>query len=231
MTRSAPAPVQQEAAADEEQSQVDMPSPMPAPAAPPPPAEPKSRHRAAKSAAGGLALDTITVSGSNVRRVDIDSKIERYAQSTVLQTGAGEASWDRGQRYELGWSGRVVPEQTVRLLIAPPWLVRLLRVLLVGLMAWLAMRPFAAFAPERFIGLVAPRPIVFVNGVNDPQMPVEAVRRLFDAAHEPKSAIWLRTGHLMPTDSALIRTLVDTAFATMGVLRAPPDLSHCRAMH
>ena len=95
-------------------------------------------------------------------------------------------------------------------------------------LAWLAMRPFAAFAPERFIGSIAPRPIVFVNGVDDPQMPVPAVRRLFDAAHEPKSAIWLRTGHLMPTDSALIRTLVDTAFSTMSVLRSASDPAHCR---
>ena len=95
--------------------------------------------------------------------------------------------------------------------------------------AWLATRPFAAFAPERFIGLVAPRPIVFVNGVDDPQMPVAAVRQLFGAAREPKSSIWLRTGHLMPTDSALIRTLVDTALATMSVLRAPSDPVHCAA--
>ena len=95
--------------------------------------------------------------------------------------------------------------------------------------AWLATRPFAEFAPERFIAFVAPRPIVFVNGVDDPQMPVAAVGRLFDAAHAPKSSIWLRTGHLMPTDSALIRTLVDTAFATMSVLRAAPDPSRCRA--
>jgi hypothetical protein len=96
-------------------------------------------------------------------------------------------------------------------------------------LAWLATRPFAAFAPERFIGLIAPRPIVFVNGADDPQMPVAAVHRLFDAARAPKSAIWLRTGHLMPTDSALIRTLVDTAFATLSVLRAPSDLTRCRA--
>lgn len=96
-------------------------------------------------------------------------------------------------------------------------------------LAWLATRPFAAFAPERFIGLIAPRPIVFVNGVDDPQMPVAAARQLFDAAHAPKSAIWLRTGHLMPTDSALIRTLVDTAFATMSVLRTRPDSTRCRA--
>jgi hypothetical protein len=102
----------------------------------------------------------------------------------------------------------------------PHWLRRPL--------AWLATRPFAAFAPERFIGFVAPRPIVFVNGVDDPQMPVVAVRRLFDAARAPKTSIWLRTGHLEPTDSALIRSLVDTAFSTMSVLRRAPDPVGCR---
>jgi len=133
-TRSA-APIQQDAARDEEQAM----GVAPAPAAPPAPAEPLRRKSAPQPIAEGEKLETITVSGSNLRRVDID-KIERYAESTVLQTGAGEANWDRGQRYELGWSGRVVPTQTMRLLIAPPWLVRLLRVVLVGLLAWLGMR-------------------------------------------------------------------------------------------
>ena len=95
-------------------------------------------------------------------------------------------------------------------------------------LAWLATRPFAALAPERFIGLIAPRRVVFVNGIDDPQMPATAARHLVDAAGSPKSVIWLRTGHLMPTDSALIRTLVDTAFATMSVLHAPLDSGRCR---
>ena len=86
--------------------------------------------------------------------------------------------------------------------------------------AWLAMRPFAEFAPERYVGRIAPRPLVMVNGVDDPQMPRGAVRSLYDAAGEPKSQIWLRTGHLMPTDSALIRTLVDTTLARLPALRA-----------
>ncbi|HUF29563.1 MAG TPA: hypothetical protein VMM77_02790, partial [Gemmatimonadaceae bacterium] len=85
--------------------------------------------------------------------------------------------------------------------------------------AWLAMRPFAEFAPERFIHLIAPRPIIMVNGIDDPQMPVEAAQALYRAAREPKDLIWMRTGHLMPTDSALIRTLVDTAMARMPVLQ------------
>jgi hypothetical protein len=66
-----------------------------------------------------------------------------------------------------------------------------------------------------------------VNGMDDPQMPVEAVQRLYDAAHQPKSIVWLKTGHLMPTDSTLIRTLVDTALARLPVLHAATDSARC----
>lgn len=88
-------------------------------------------------------------------------------------------------------------------------------------LAWLATRPFRSLSPERFIGAIAPRPVVMVNGIDDPQMPVDAARQLYDAAGQPKTQIWLRTGHLMPTDSALIRALVDTALAHMPVLARP----------
>jgi fermentation-respiration switch protein FrsA (DUF1100 family) len=91
-----------------------------------------------------------------------------------------------------------------------------------------AMRSFAAFAPERFIGRIAPRPVVMVNGIDDPQMPAGAVRHLYDAAREPKVMIWLRTGHLMPTDSVLIRALIDTAFARLPVLRDTTPASRCQ---
>lgn len=94
--------------------------------------------------------------------------------------------------------------------------------------AALAMQPFASLAPERFVHRIAPRPLVMVNGVDDPQMPAEAVRRLYDAAGEPKSLVWLRTGHLMPTDSLLIRALIDTAFARLPVLRDTTSPPRCR---
>ncbi|HEU4665883.1 MAG TPA: hypothetical protein VFS55_17780 [Dokdonella sp.] len=130
------------------------PLPASAPAAPPPPpAEP-----AKAQAAGGVFRHRVA-----------SRKIERYSESTVLQTGAGEPGWTRGRRYELGWSGRVVPEQTMRLMIAPSWLVRILRVLLVGLLAWLVARLLqpvvrawkappqaAAAALVAFVALAAP---------------------------------------------------------------------------
>lgn len=88
--------------------------------------------------------------------------------------------------------------------------------------AWLATRAFREFEPERHVALIAPRPLLMVNGLDDPQMPRDAVESLFNAARDPKTLIWLRTGHLLPTDSVLIRALVDTALARLSILRRPP---------
>ncbi|MEO6689438.1 MAG: hypothetical protein ABIS07_05960, partial [Dokdonella sp.] len=147
------------------------PAPEPRAAPAPPPAEAKMqaqggamRARAADSAAEEKDnLETIEVTGSNIRRVDIETssptvtidresieqpssvapirrqQIDRYSQSTVVQTGAGEPGWQLGHRYQLSWSGPVSPAQTVRLLIAPPWLVRSLRLVLCGVLAWLIL--------------------------------------------------------------------------------------------
>jgi hypothetical protein len=93
--------------------------------------------------------------------------------------------------------------------------------------AAVAMKQFAPFAPERFAGRIAPRPLVMVNGSDDAQIPQSAVRRLYDAAGEPKTLIWLRTGHLSPTDSGLIRSLIDTAFAHLPILRDTTAAARC----
>lgn len=90
--------------------------------------------------------------------------------------------------------------------------------------AWVATRAFREFEPERHVALIAPRPVLMINGVNDPQMPREAVESLYDAARQPKTLIWLRTGHLLPTDSVLIRALVDTALARLPILNRPPEV-------
>jgi hypothetical protein len=88
--------------------------------------------------------------------------------------------------------------------------------------AWLATRPFREFEPERHVPLIAPRPLLMINGADDPQMPRSAVEALYDAARDPKTLIWLRTGHLLPTDSVLIRALVDTALARLPILGDRP---------
>ena len=84
--------------------------------------------------------------------------------------------------------------------------------------AWLATRAFREFEPERHVALIAPRSLLMINGIDDPQMPRSAVESLYNAARDPKTLIWLRTGHLLPTDSVLIRALVDTALARLPIL-------------
>ncbi|MCL2871651.1 MAG: hypothetical protein FWF41_01490 [Betaproteobacteria bacterium] len=68
---------------------------------------------------------------------------QRYAQTNVVQTGIGEPDWRVGQYYNLRWTGPVLADQTVRFIISPPWLTRLLRVamiVLLGVILWRALR-------------------------------------------------------------------------------------------
>lgn len=140
-------------------TQYKMASPPPpaAPLPPPPPAmaDDRSQERelrqetvgAAKKAhsmtaapkSGGYvnnkALSSMVLSGSVIPP---QQQIDHYSQSTVMQTGAGEPSWSIGGTAQLGWSGPVTPAQSVRLVIAPPWLVRPLRIVLALLLVWLA---------------------------------------------------------------------------------------------
>lgn len=58
----------------------------------------------------------------------------------VVQAGAGMPAWDQGNDYPLGWSGPVTAAQAMHLVVAPRWLVRLLRVALVALLAALLAR-------------------------------------------------------------------------------------------
>lgn len=112
----------------------EAPMPMAAPAPPP----------------ASAALESIVVSGSKVQRADL---IEHYSQTTIVQTGNGMPDWTLGSQAVLNWTGPVLATQSVRLVIAPPWLVRSLRIVLVALLAFLVLRLFRGSAP----GLQWPR--------------------------------------------------------------------------
>jgi hypothetical protein len=86
-------------------------------------------------------LESVTVTGSRVPASQtIGQELDAHS---VLQAGQGIPAWDTGNNYRLGWSGPATPEQTSRLVIAPAWLVRLLRVvslaLLIALLGRLAL--------------------------------------------------------------------------------------------
>jgi hypothetical protein len=89
-------------------------------------------------------------------------------------------------------------------------------------LGWFVMQVYGEFEPTQFVARIAPRPLVMVNGLDDPQMPVGAVQALYDAARQPKALIWLETGHLRPTDTHLIRALVDTMLHRLPTLQTNP---------
>ena len=122
----APEPKRAQVMQADERADASVSAPV---ASPPPPASERAKEND--------QLETVTVTGSNIRRSDV---IEHYNESTIVQTGAGEPAWNLGQRYVLAWSGPVLPSQSVRLVIAPPWLVRVLRIALVALLAMLIVR-------------------------------------------------------------------------------------------
>jgi hypothetical protein len=114
--------VQQEAVQFEARQEPPMPM------APPPP--PRAAEEVDK--AGSFAQD-VFASRKAARR------LQRYASNTVVQAGYGEPGWT-WSRYELSWSGPVQADQTVRLVVSPPWLTRLTRVAVVLLLALVILR-------------------------------------------------------------------------------------------
>jgi hypothetical protein len=74
---------------------------------------------------------------------DQPARFSRYAPNAVVQAGPGIPSWS-WNTYRIGWSGPVDPEQSLRLIVLPGWIVAVLRFLEV-----LALLMFAAvFAAE-----------------------------------------------------------------------------------
>jgi len=66
-------------------------------------------------------------------------QLNAYPDDAVLQAGPGTPDW-RWQRIELGWSGPVVADQSIRLWLSPPWLTRGLRVAAVALLVVVLLR-------------------------------------------------------------------------------------------
>ena len=108
-------------------------------------------------------LQSVTVTGSASPTISVSQLVaEDQDNRSVIQAGAGTPHWNEGNNYRLGWSGPVTPQQTTRLVIAPVWLVRLLRVLMVALLVVvlgrLAMNllrpPRGRWMPSRAAGVV-----------------------------------------------------------------------------
>ena len=130
-------------------------------ASPPPPPAPQSQ-----------AMERIEVTGSRLNRDETDAAapadqfraqnqapqkaerraLKRYASNTIVQAGGGEPTW-QWRHYQIEIAGPVLSTQSVRLLISPPWMTRLARVLIALLMGLtLAMVLRASFAAGKTPG-------------------------------------------------------------------------------
>ena len=120
------------------------PASMPAPPPPAPPAPPSPSMQApaideATNNPAPESLSAISVSAAGMLGV-MDAANQSLDSRNVVQAGDGTPSWRMGETDRLSWSGPVTADQTMRLVIAPAWLVRLLRVLMVALLAALLSR-------------------------------------------------------------------------------------------
>jgi len=105
---------------------------VPPPELAPPPAPPAAAPQVSEEA---QTLGSVSVSAAKLSSMDVATDAR-----SLVQAGPGTPTWRLGSNYRLGWSGPVTPQQTMRLVIAPAWLVSLLRVLMVALLAALLAR-------------------------------------------------------------------------------------------
>ncbi|MGC1547606.1 MAG: hypothetical protein WA777_03685 [Rhodanobacter sp.] len=104
------------------------------PAAPAPPAPPAPPQEMESAPAADVVSAVPVIGGSMSSSVSVQVQTDSHS---VIQAGSGVPHWDVGNDYQLGWSGPVTAEQSTRLVIAPAWLVRVLRVLMLGLLCLL----------------------------------------------------------------------------------------------
>lgn len=131
----APPPAVEEASA----SPASAPEPVeqaPAPAAPPADMPENARAQKAKPVRRQEYAKAVVLGGA----LSSSASIQEVDNRSVIQAGAGEPAWDVDNNYHLGWSGPVTPEQSMRLVIAPAWLVRWLRVIMLALLVLLLGR-------------------------------------------------------------------------------------------
>ncbi len=89
-------------------------------------------------------VEEVVVTGARKSR-----DFARYAPNAIVQAGPGIPSW-QWNSYSLRWSGPVDPEQEMRLIVMPRWLVSLLRFAEVALLLLFAAALAAEIAGKRW---------------------------------------------------------------------------------
>ncbi len=137
------------------------PMPMVQNAAPPTPPMPQSQEMEQIVVSGAKLESDATDAAASADQFSVQNQapqkvapraLKRYASNTIVQAGGGEPTW-QWRRYQLEIAGPVLPTQSVRLLISPPWMTRLARVLIALLMGLtLAMVLRACFGVRKARG-------------------------------------------------------------------------------
>jgi predicted esterase len=66
-----------------------------------------------------------------------------------------------------------------------------------------AGRSLLSVAPSLFIGHIAPRPVLMLNGSEDSTVTQSATMRLYNAAHAPREIKWYPSGHILPREAGM----------------------------
>jgi fermentation-respiration switch protein FrsA (DUF1100 family) len=74
----------------------------------------------------------------------------------------------------------------------------------------------APLEPVRYVGRIAPRPLLMVNGAEDSMIPRGNVLALYDAAGAPKELRWTVGEHVQPDEAALIERLSGVIVEWLG---------------
>ena len=81
------------------------------------------------------------------------------------------------------------------------------RALVAGLANLLASGP--RFTPEKWVGQIAPRPVVMLNAEEDEKIPRRSVDLLYAAAGEPRELVWLPGQHMQGNRPDVLERLVE----------------------
>ncbi|UCH84852.1 MAG: alpha/beta hydrolase [Candidatus Latescibacterota bacterium] len=64
------------------------------------------------------------------------------------------------------------------------------------LAAWFLAVLVSPVEPLKYIDRISPRPLLMLNGTDDPQIPEPCTRLLYEKAKDPKTIRWIPTGHV-----------------------------------
>ncbi|UCG50730.1 MAG: alpha/beta hydrolase [Candidatus Latescibacterota bacterium] len=65
-----------------------------------------------------------------------------------------------------------------------------------GPAAWLCGLITSPVEPLKYIERISPRPLLMINGSDDPKLPERCIKGLYERARQPKTIRWFPTGHV-----------------------------------